>query len=73
VRHLAAKRKLAHQLSRLQPYHWVHKPKPSRIERYRYKLLRFLVPHGAISPKRWLGQVMRPTMVNPIAPAKRAA
>ena len=52
--HRAATDRLRWQLTRLGPYHDLRRTAPlSRLEKLRYKLLRWFVPHGEMSARRW--------------------
>lgn len=52
-----AKDRLRRQLIRLRPYHDLSQPPPSGWHKYRYKVLRWLVPHAAVAPDQWWRQV----------------
>ena len=50
---------LRRRLERLRPYHRLSASPPHGWRKVHYKVLRWLVPHDAVPPERWLGQVSR--------------
>lgn len=52
-----AKEALRRTLERLRPYHKLRAPALRGLSKYRYKILRWLVPHGDVAPSQWRQRV----------------